>query len=303
MAKRPAFLFYPGDWLKDANLRRCSHNAKGVMIDLMCLMFECEDPGFLATAGIGWTDQEICRAIGGDSESTASGYHELLAKGAIRRSDDGIVYCSMLVRGEQLVRERRASGKAGANARWNGKPHGKAMAKGMANDMAKPCLSSSVSISKETPTVSPPSGGVGGIGGDAAPRQKPEADLFIDPLAEQLQSHAEKLNWAAALVAKYPRKVGVREGERAAAEAIVRVAAERGHGRQEAREWLMGKVERFAASPAGQRGVWVPYPKTWFNESRYNDDESEWQKKGDKPSAANFDEAIELKPLDLSKDA
>jgi hypothetical protein len=36
--KLPAFQFYPGDWRKDPNLCRCSHAAKGVWIDMICLM-------------------------------------------------------------------------------------------------------------------------------------------------------------------------------------------------------------------------------------------------------------------------
>lgn len=30
--KLPAFQFYPGDWRKDPNLCRCSHAAKGVLM-------------------------------------------------------------------------------------------------------------------------------------------------------------------------------------------------------------------------------------------------------------------------------
>ena len=36
--KRPSFQFYPEDWLANANLRRCTHEEKGIWIDVMCLL-------------------------------------------------------------------------------------------------------------------------------------------------------------------------------------------------------------------------------------------------------------------------
>jgi hypothetical protein len=38
--KLPAFLFYPGDWMKDPQLRACSPAARGIWIDLLCAMHE-----------------------------------------------------------------------------------------------------------------------------------------------------------------------------------------------------------------------------------------------------------------------
>ena len=57
--KLPAFQFYPGDWRKDPNLCRCSHAAKGVWIDMICLMHETEERGVLSTNGIPWTEDDM----------------------------------------------------------------------------------------------------------------------------------------------------------------------------------------------------------------------------------------------------
>lgn len=39
---RPSFQFYPGDWTKNANLRRCSPAARGVWIDILCLLHDSD---------------------------------------------------------------------------------------------------------------------------------------------------------------------------------------------------------------------------------------------------------------------
>ncbi len=42
--------------------------------------------------------------------------------------------------------------------------------------------------------------------------------------------------------------------------------------------WIKEKTAQFANSPSGQRGLYTPHPSTWFNQSRYLDDENEWYK-------------------------
>lgn len=39
MTKLPAFQFYPGDWLKDPELRSCSPAARAAWIDFLCYLF------------------------------------------------------------------------------------------------------------------------------------------------------------------------------------------------------------------------------------------------------------------------
>ena len=38
--KLPSFQFYPGDWMKDPGLRSVSLEARGLWIDMLCLLFE-----------------------------------------------------------------------------------------------------------------------------------------------------------------------------------------------------------------------------------------------------------------------
>lgn len=102
MSKLPAFQFYPGDWIKDPALRRCSHEEKGIWIDLLCLMHESPERGILR----GWSDEEICRSIGGRYEAVSSAVTRLVTLGVASRDEDGSLMNRRMARDE---RERRSS--------------------------------------------------------------------------------------------------------------------------------------------------------------------------------------------------
>lgn len=76
--KRPSFQFYPGDWLGNSNLRRCTHAEKGVWIDVMCLMHDSEEYGVLR-----WSLKEIASAVGCKLADLKS----LITKGVLKGSD------------------------------------------------------------------------------------------------------------------------------------------------------------------------------------------------------------------------
>jgi len=115
MAKLPAFQFYPGDWLKDPNLRRCSHAAKGVWMDLLCLMFESEERGILSTWNVPWSDAEIAQAVGGDRAEVIACMKELTLKGVASRTEQGALFSRRLVRDEKKRAANQAAGKSGGN--------------------------------------------------------------------------------------------------------------------------------------------------------------------------------------------
>ena len=101
MGKLPAFMFYTGDWLKDPTLSRCSPAARGIWIDMLCLMFECEERGVLSSGSRPWSDPEIAAAVRGDTQEVLSCLRELLDKGVAHRNESGAVYSRRLVRDEE----------------------------------------------------------------------------------------------------------------------------------------------------------------------------------------------------------
>lgn len=107
MSKLPSFQFYPGDWMKDPNVRRCSLAARGVWMDILCLMFECEDRGVLASGDKPWSDQEVAGAVSGPTDVVLSCIAELELKGVVSRNQSGAMFSRRLVRDEQVRKGNR----------------------------------------------------------------------------------------------------------------------------------------------------------------------------------------------------
>jgi hypothetical protein len=117
MGKLPAFMFYPGDWQKDPCLRRCSKAAKGVWMDMLCLLFECPVRGvFVDASGKPWSDEELAEAIGGDIGANLGYIAELVSKGVAQRDTRGAIFSRRMVRDEQNRRsatERKRKERSG----------------------------------------------------------------------------------------------------------------------------------------------------------------------------------------------
>jgi len=81
-----------------------------------------------------------------------------------------------------------------------------------------------------------------------------------------------------AIYQAYPRRIGRGAALKAIHKAIKRICAT-GQEPRQAQVFLYQRVQAFARSPAGQDGEFTPYPATWFNQGRYDDDPQEWQRK------------------------
>lgn len=86
--KRPSFQFYPFDWQGNSNLRRCSHEEKGIWIDVMCVLHDQDDYGICR-----WTLKEIAQAVGCQLPKLKG----LVSKGILKGADnnetcDALVY-------------------------------------------------------------------------------------------------------------------------------------------------------------------------------------------------------------------
>lgn len=78
----------------------------------------------------------------------------------------------------------------------------------------------------------------------------------------------------------YPRKIGRRLALEKIEKALNRVRQEVQHladtSDAEIAAMMKNTVLIYAASPAGQRRQYTPFPSTWFHQSRYLDDPTEW---------------------------
>lgn len=57
--KRPSFQFYPADWKGNSKLRRCSEAARGVWMDILCVLHDSDEYGVVR-----WPLAELARAAG-----------------------------------------------------------------------------------------------------------------------------------------------------------------------------------------------------------------------------------------------
>lgn len=78
MSDRPSFQFYPADWLANTNLRRCSEGARGVWIDVMCVLHGSDEYGVVR-----WPLADLARAANAPLKLVK----ELADKGVLKGGD------------------------------------------------------------------------------------------------------------------------------------------------------------------------------------------------------------------------
>jgi len=113
--KLPAFQFYPGDWMKDPALRACTYAAKGLWIDMLCLMYESDRRGVLQLSdGAAVTPAQIARMTGGTTREVEKLIAELESAGVCGR-DGGSLTCRRMIRDEARRVQAIEDGKRGGN--------------------------------------------------------------------------------------------------------------------------------------------------------------------------------------------
>lgn len=107
--KRPSFQFYPGDWLRDTALRLCTLEARGLWIDMICLMHEGNPYGHLRVSLKDILPPDLARIVG-VSLPTVEGYlKELEDAGVFSRTEQGTIFSKRMVN-DEILRNKRANG-------------------------------------------------------------------------------------------------------------------------------------------------------------------------------------------------
>lgn len=118
--------------------------------------------------------------------------------------------------------------------------------------------SSSTSSSEEDPPLNSPHGD-SAESGRSPPRKRADYPRRFEEF------------WQA-----YPRKQAKRKALQAWKAAMGRIERRNGWDEKAAHEWLVAVAQEFAASPAGQGERFVPFPTTWLNQDRFDDDRRNW---------------------------
>lgn len=115
MTKLPSIQFYPGDWMKDPELRSVSLEARGLWIDLLCMMSESDPRGYLQINGKAPSETQIARMVGCTEEEISRGLCELSGAGVFSHTRTGIIFSRRMVKDNHLIDVRRKCGKMGGN--------------------------------------------------------------------------------------------------------------------------------------------------------------------------------------------
>lgn len=113
--KRPAFQFYPADYRKDPALSSCSLAARGLWVELMCVMHESDRYGVLQVNGRPMDNKQIARMVGESPSVVTRLLAELEAAGVPSRTEDGAIYSRRMVKDERIREVRAEAGRLGGN--------------------------------------------------------------------------------------------------------------------------------------------------------------------------------------------
>ncbi|MFM0439265.1 GIY-YIG nuclease family protein [Paraburkholderia strydomiana] len=118
--KRPSFQFYPGDWMNDAALRMVSVSARGLWMDMLCLMHQGSPYGHLKVNSKAINEIQLARLVGANSDEVSAWMRELSDAGVYSTSEDGVIFSRRMVKDENLREVRASGGKEGGNPKLMG---------------------------------------------------------------------------------------------------------------------------------------------------------------------------------------
>jgi hypothetical protein len=167
MSGAPWMKFFPSDWRADQSLRVCSLAARGLWIEMLCVMHNATPYGHLLINGSPVSDTQLAMLAGTSSNQIPALVGELELAGVFSRTGKGVIYSRRMTRDEKKAALARKNGLQGGNPNLCNQtrnpppdnPKDKTYVNGGDNTQ-KPESESK----KETPQ-SPPSGG-GGSEGD-----------------------------------------------------------------------------------------------------------------------------------------
>ena len=111
----PFLKFYTSDWRSDPRLRMCSPAARGMWIEMICLMHEASPYGHLLIHGQTPNEGQLASLTGIPSAELPHLMAELERHGVYSRTKEGVIYSRKLVRMASKSAKSRRNGKLGGN--------------------------------------------------------------------------------------------------------------------------------------------------------------------------------------------
>lgn len=112
--------FYPADWQADPAVRSCSLAARGLWIEMLCIMQKSESVGRLTINGNPPTTASLAVLTGSSVGVVVKGLRELETAGVFSR-DGNVIFSRRMVRDEERADRDKANGSKGGNPRLKGR--------------------------------------------------------------------------------------------------------------------------------------------------------------------------------------
>lgn len=116
----PWMKFYPTDWRADPALRMCSLGARGLWVEMLCIMHESEPYGTLRVNGKALTARQMAILVGSTVEEISPLMAELEACGVFSRDADGVLFSRRMMRDHDKALRDKANGRKGGNPKLSG---------------------------------------------------------------------------------------------------------------------------------------------------------------------------------------
>jgi hypothetical protein len=316
--KRPAFQFYPGDWMKDPAVRSLTFAERGLWIDLLCMMHESPERGVLVNLdGQPLSVKEIARMVG-----TSNVVGTLLAsmerRGVFSRRDDGAIFSRRMVKDERIRSARANAGRAsqakqrclleqnkkveGGERSENsmgqdtvtrtesrtvrnstGETIDKRRSQGVSAETQERLIKQNASKRADTlPFVQangPTKSGSSSSSSDKKRRKNKNADACSSK-SEDMKDASAWMPYAEDVRQKYPKLRRGRPGKatKAISEAMARLCFREGVGDPVA--YLMKRTKAYAEQVRTANLAYIPLAATWFDEDGFDGDQDEWAIEG-----------------------
>jgi len=107
MSDQPWIKFYPRDWRGDQALRLVSLQARGLWMEMICLMHEATPYGHLLVGNQPVSVETLARVVGSTVEETQASLDELENAGVFRRSRTGLISSKRMIADYKRSKEGR----------------------------------------------------------------------------------------------------------------------------------------------------------------------------------------------------
>ena len=96
----------------------CSMAARGLWIEMICLMHEAAPYGHLLINGQSLTDSQVAALVGTSPDQITALLGELESVAVFSRTRAGVIFSRKLTRMTKKAAESRKAGQAGGNPNW-----------------------------------------------------------------------------------------------------------------------------------------------------------------------------------------